>query len=267
MWCGLRPVTSQHQSVEPGRAPPTPLAQMGAPPAVGRPAARQPLAGRRGRQRARLLQAALAVAALGGLGVLWVTSGRGAIHAAGWYTAGARPHGGSSQRLPSPRSGATAATEGRIEPVSAVDDVTRSLPGDELGDEDVLGVDLSSDPPDAAETGGAEPGEPAEGERAQQSTLARPGGGGVRKGRAVAARRRRRPRTAGGRVRPAQRHPRGAGKKGRRGGRRRGAPPPGGGARRARRQIKTRARSQSRTGSTKGANERRVPTCTASSTR
>ena len=177
MWCGLRPVTSQHQSVEPGRAPPTPLAQMGAPPAVGRPAARQPLAGRRGRQRARLLQAALAVAALGGLGVLWVTSGRGAIHAAGWYTAGARPHGGSSQRLPSPRSGATAATEGRIEPVSAVDDVTRSLPGDELGDEDVLGVDLSSDPPDAAETGGAEPGEPAEGERAQQSTLARPEGG------------------------------------------------------------------------------------------
>ena len=85
--------------------------------------------------------------------------------------------------------------------------MTRSLPGDELGDEDVLGVDLSSDPPDAAETGGAEPGEPAEGERAQQSTLARPEGGGVRKGRAVAARRRRRPRTAGGRVRPAQRHP------------------------------------------------------------
>ena len=88
-----------------------------------------------------------------------------------------------------------------------MDDVTRSLPGDELGDEDVLGVDLSSDPPDAAETGGAEPGEPAEGERAQQSTLARPEGGGGGRGGGVAARRRRRPRTAGGRVRPAQRHP------------------------------------------------------------
>ena len=60
--------------------------------------------------------------------------------------------------------------------------MTRSLPGDELGDEDVLGVDLSSDPPDAAETGGAEPGEPAEGERAQQSPLARPEGGGGEEG-------------------------------------------------------------------------------------
>ncbi len=147
------------------------LAQMGAAPASGRVAARPLHAGRRGRPRARFLPAALAVAALGGLGVLWVTSGQGAIiKAAGWYSAGTRPGGAAVL--------GTVGMESKGEAVSAVDDMTRFLPGDELGDEDVFGVDLNSDSPEAAETGGAEPGEPAEGEREQHATLVRQGGRG-----------------------------------------------------------------------------------------
>ncbi len=48
------------------------------------------------------------------------------------------------------------------------DDITRFLPGDELGDEEVPGIDLSSaDAPDTDETGEAKPGKQVDREKAQ----------------------------------------------------------------------------------------------------
>ena len=58
------------------------------------------------------------------------------------------------------------------------DDITRSLPGDELGDEEVPGIDLSSaDAPDTEETGEAKPGEPADGEETGEAKPGKPADG------------------------------------------------------------------------------------------
>ena len=93
-----------------GRVPSL-LAQMGAAPTPGSAAARPPLTGRRRRPRAHCLPAALAVAALGGLGVLWMASGQGAIHRpAGWYSAGTRP--GAAAVLGEPARYSTLAEQG-----------------------------------------------------------------------------------------------------------------------------------------------------------